>query len=160
MGRHDPILGPGFPDRDGSPRQRTVRGHQPGRTDHLPSQRSCSDTITLAEDTLWLTLGTKLEHNDYTGFELQPGARLLWPPRPTSRSGFPAARAVRTPSRIDSDLSAFGYATEENSFVPGFPILATARIRGNDNPTENLGRPRGSTRPSPVARVITFRLSR
>jgi hypothetical protein len=34
------------------------------------------DDILLIPDTLVLTLGTKLEHNSYTQFELQPNARL------------------------------------------------------------------------------------
>src|SRR5947207_13225011 len=34
------------------------------------------DEITLTEDRLTLTLGTKLEHNDFSGFEYQPSARL------------------------------------------------------------------------------------
>src|SRR5207237_7007236 len=38
------------------------------------------DEVTLVRDRLKLTLGTKLEHNDFTGFELEPGARLLWTP--------------------------------------------------------------------------------
>ena len=38
------------------------------------------DEFTLVKDRLRLTLGTKVEHNDYTGFEMQPSARLLWTP--------------------------------------------------------------------------------
>src|SRR6266516_5012056 len=38
------------------------------------------DQITLVEDTLSLTLGSKFEHNDHTGFEVQPTARFLWTP--------------------------------------------------------------------------------
>src|SRR5690606_25294459 len=36
------------------------------------------DEIALAEDRLRLVLGTKLQHNVYTGFEWQPSARLAW----------------------------------------------------------------------------------
>ena len=62
------------------------------------------DEITLTEDRLTLTLGTKLEHNDFSGFEYQPSARLSL--RLTDRQTAWAAvsRAVRTPSRIDRDL--------------------------------------------------------
>ncbi len=61
------------------------------------------DEIKLRED-WFLTLGTKVEHNDYTGWEVEPSARLQW--NATSKQMLWAAvsRAVRTPSRIDRDL--------------------------------------------------------
>jgi iron complex outermembrane receptor protein len=52
-----------------------------------------------------LTLGTKLEHNDYTGFEFEPDARLSWALDSTELLWAAVSRAVRTPSRIDRDLS-------------------------------------------------------
>ncbi|MGA8030329.1 MAG: TonB-dependent receptor, partial [Bryobacteraceae bacterium] len=62
------------------------------------------DEIAIIQDKLWATLGTKFEHNIYTGWEIQPSARLLW--TPTAHQTFWAAvtRAVRTPSRLDTDL--------------------------------------------------------
>jgi iron complex outermembrane receptor protein len=36
------------------------------------------DSISLVENKLTLTLGSKFEHNSFTGFEFQPGGRLLW----------------------------------------------------------------------------------
>jgi iron complex outermembrane receptor protein len=62
------------------------------------------DEIMLREN-LFFTLGTKLEHNDYTGTETEPSARLRL--NLTARQMLWAAvsRAVRTPSRIDRDLS-------------------------------------------------------
>ncbi len=59
------------------------------------------DDITLSPNKLILTLGTKLEHNDYTGTEHQPNARLLWTPNEGSTVWGAVARAVRTPSRLD-----------------------------------------------------------
>jgi iron complex outermembrane recepter protein len=57
------------------------------------------DDIRLVPERLTLTLGTKLEHNDVTGFELQPNARLLWTPSETQSVWGSLARAVRTPGR-------------------------------------------------------------
>ena len=57
------------------------------------------DDITLSPEKLVLTLGTKLEKNDYTNVEHQPNARLLWTPTETSTFWGSVARAVRTPSR-------------------------------------------------------------
>lgn len=61
------------------------------------------DDITLEPERWRLTLGTKLEHNSYTGLELQPNARLLWTPDATNTWWFAASRGVRTPSRLDTD---------------------------------------------------------
>ena len=59
------------------------------------------DRITLIADRLALILGTKLEHNDYTGFEYQPGARLLFTPDNKQTLWASVTRAVRTPTRFD-----------------------------------------------------------
>lgn len=63
-----------------------------------------SDEITLEEDTLKLWLGSKFEHNDFTGFEFQPSARLLWTPDDKQSIWTSVTRAVRTPSRTGRDI--------------------------------------------------------
>jgi iron complex outermembrane receptor protein len=54
---------------------------------------------------LSFTLGTKLEHNDYTGFEFEPDARISWTLDSSQSLWAAVSRAVRTPSRIDHDLT-------------------------------------------------------
>lgn len=51
-----------------------------------------------------LTVGTKLEHNDYTGFELEPSIRLQREFEGNHLVWAAVSRAVRTPSRIDRDI--------------------------------------------------------
>jgi iron complex outermembrane receptor protein len=51
-----------------------------------------------------LTLGTKLEHNRWTGFEVQPSARLAWVPNESHTLWGAISRAVRTPTRYDEDI--------------------------------------------------------
>ena len=53
---------------------------------------------------LFFTLGTKIEHNDYTGFEAEPSARLKWDLSSRQMLWTAVSRAVRTPSRIDRDF--------------------------------------------------------
>jgi iron complex outermembrane receptor protein len=72
------------------------------RTDHLYSG-FVQDELRLASGRLALTAGVKLEHNGYSGFEAQPSARLLWALSPRQRAWLAASRAVRTPSRADTD---------------------------------------------------------
>jgi iron complex outermembrane receptor protein len=62
------------------------------------------DEIALRRN-LSLTLGTKVERNDYTGFEFEPDARLSWILSSQQALWAAISRAVRTPSRIDQDLS-------------------------------------------------------
>ncbi len=63
------------------------------------------DKITLDPNNWFLTLGTKLERNDYTGFEIQPNARLQWLPDETQSVWASIARALRTPSRLEEALT-------------------------------------------------------
>jgi iron complex outermembrane receptor protein len=61
------------------------------------------DQITLMP-VMSLTVGSKLEHNDYTGFEVEPNVRWQWNPQPEQLLWAAVSRAVRTPSRYDRDL--------------------------------------------------------
>jgi len=62
------------------------------------------DEIAVVADRLHLTLGTKAEHNEYTGFEVQPSGRVSWTRSPSTSLWAGVSRAVRTPSRIDREL--------------------------------------------------------
>jgi len=79
------------------------------------------DEITLREDLLYFTAGSKFEHNDYTGFEFQPTARLLWTPTPRHCIWTSISRAVRTPSRAEEDIQILGRPV--GVFPPATPIL-------------------------------------
>ena len=46
------------------------------------------DDITLVPERWRLTLGARLEHNDFTGFEVQPNVRLLWTPTEIGRASW------------------------------------------------------------------------
>jgi iron complex outermembrane receptor protein len=61
------------------------------------------DEITLVPDHLRLTLGSKFEHNDYTGWETQPSARLIWKPSAKHSVWTSFSHAVSTPSRIAAE---------------------------------------------------------
>jgi iron complex outermembrane receptor protein len=57
-------------------------------------------------DTLRVTGGIRLEHNNYTGLEVLPSVRLSWKPVNDHMIWTAVSRAVRTPSRIDRDFYA------------------------------------------------------
>ena len=62
------------------------------------------DTMEVVKDKVFLTLGTKIEHNDYTGVEFQPSARLSWRVAEGHTLWNAISRAVRTPSRVDTGI--------------------------------------------------------
>jgi len=94
-------------------------GFVPTNLDHRLLNGFMQDEVTLAED--WsLTLGSKVEHNDYTGFEFEPSGRLAWTFAERQVLWAAVSRAVRTPSRIDRDFIA------PNSANPSF-------LAGNSN---------------------------
>jgi iron complex outermembrane receptor protein len=68
------------------------------------------DTVALMPQKLDLILGAKLEHNDFTGTEFQPNARLAWKPVEGQMFWAAISRALRTPSLLDTDY-----------YVPGQP---------------------------------------
>ncbi len=59
------------------------------------------DEIELLTDKLRLVLGSKFEHNEYTGLEIQPTVRLLWMATERATLWGAVSRAVRTPSRVE-----------------------------------------------------------
>ncbi|GDY19737.1 TonB-dependent receptor [Verrucomicrobiota bacterium] len=63
-----------------------------------------NNEITLVPDRLVLTLGSRFEHNDFTGLEVQPTARLLWMPSRRQSVWFAVSRAVKTPSLLENDI--------------------------------------------------------
>jgi len=85
------------------------------------------DEIALVPERLRLTLGTKLEHNDYSGFEVQPSGRLAWTPDEQQTVWGAVSRAVRSPSRIDVDL-----------FAPSTPSLPGGLAGGPDFVSETV----------------------
>jgi iron complex outermembrane receptor protein len=97
----------------------------PSQTDNLYSG-FLQDEIR-ASDSLWFTVGCKLEHNAYTGMETEPSVRLAW-----SAPGSPhtlwaaASRAIRQPARVDTAVQT------DLSTIPVAPgLVQVFRLTGN-----------------------------
>ena len=98
------------------------------------------DEMSFLEDTVKVTIGNKVEHNDYTGFEVQPSIRALWSLADNQALWAAVSRAVRTPSRFESDVvidaSPYYYFTGNNSlrsedllaYEIGYRIQPTKRL--------------------------------
>jgi iron complex outermembrane receptor protein len=62
------------------------------------------DEIALVPERLYLTVGAKLEHNDYTGFETMPNIRMTWAASRDHMVWLAVSKALRVPSRNDTNL--------------------------------------------------------
>ena len=66
------------------------------------------DEIAVIPRRLSLILGTKIEHNGYSGVEVQPNARVLWNPSASHTLWAAVSGSARSPSRTDVDVVATG----------------------------------------------------
>jgi iron complex outermembrane receptor protein len=76
-------------------------------------------------DALSLTMGTKAEHNDFTGPEFEPSAQLVWTPSGKETLWVSAARAIREPSPTDDDVR------DDSASFPSGSSFALIRALGN-----------------------------
>ncbi|MBY0483605.1 MAG: TonB-dependent receptor [Nitrosomonas sp.] len=91
------------------------------------------DEITLIPEHLRLNLGTRLDHNDFSGLEIQPNARLMWTPDTQNSVWVAVSRAVRTPSRSENDML---LNVRTVNAIPGtsiLPLPILAQAMGSSN---------------------------
>src|SRR5207245_3655636 len=98
------------------------------------------DEISLVDNRLQITLGSKFERNEFTGFEIEPNARLLWNLTPNQSVWTAVSR------RPDTGLDRGGTAAEFGGYPP----------RDACEPDAVTGR-RGGFRQSPVQLRVQLR---
>jgi iron complex outermembrane receptor protein len=81
------------------------------------------DEIVLVPKRLTLTPGCKIEHNDMTGCEPQPGLRISVTPTPHHSFWAAVSRAVRTPSEVES-FQSMSYPLRNGLYLPDSTVDA------------------------------------
>jgi iron complex outermembrane receptor protein len=102
----------------------------PARTTQQWASLFAQDEVKLKQD-WYLTLGSRIEYNEYTGLEWLPSARLSWRLSPQHALWAAASRTVRAPSRLDVD-----------AFLPGRPpflLRGGPQVRGEVAQVFELG---------------------
>jgi iron complex outermembrane receptor protein len=101
---HRFVVGTGYRRTRDEIRDGPLLGVEPdSRSDALASA-FVHDEMTLAERSVRVQFGVKFEHNDYSGAEWQPSVRAAWVPDADRTVWAAASRAVRSPSRLESDV--------------------------------------------------------
>jgi iron complex outermembrane recepter protein len=121
-GRHETIWGVNYRASQGHFRgEPTIEILPERRTDDIAGLFVNNET-RLWRERLRVTLGSKLEWNDYSGWNLQPSARVAWV-QGAHTVWAAATRAVRTSSRIERDVS---------FYIPTDPVEPTfTRLLGS-----------------------------
>jgi iron complex outermembrane receptor protein len=100
--RHDLIWGLGYRRNSDTTEGTIDLAYAPSAlTTHIFSS-FVQDEITLKPNRLFLTVGTKIEHNDFSGFDIEPSVRVAWTPSLRHTLWAAVSRASRTPSRVDT----------------------------------------------------------
>lgn len=93
------------------------------------------DEIDLMPDLLTVTLGSKFEYNTFSGLEYQPSARFALTPTEKQTVWGAVSRAVRTPSRIDQDVTLPGRLETDRDFgsevLIAYELGYRAKLRRN-----------------------------
>lgn len=81
------------------------------------------DTVTLVPDRVFAMAGAKIEYNDFSGFEIQPSARVWWTPDDKQTIWGAFSRPVRTPSWIEQNMALLFATADPGLLAP--PLVPT-----------------------------------
>jgi len=109
-----------------------------------PEGRTLQLWHLFAQDTMGLgavklTLGMKLEHNDFTGWEPQPEARIGWQTGRSMLLWASVARAIRAPTPFDTDVAEYlggiRFLEGNDAFRPEQVVAHEAGVRVSAAPS-------------------------
>jgi len=103
LGAHKVLWGTGYRQARNDMRNSLFFGFVPSFRKLNWKNLFAQDEIKLTQS-VDLTVGLKLESNDYTGWEYLPSARLAWKPSGNQLVWGSVSRAVRAPARLDREL--------------------------------------------------------
>ena len=103
LGAHRVLWGAGYRRSNDDIRPGVFFGFIPASSTQTWSSLFLQDEVKLS-DKVGVTVGARLERNDFTGTEALPSARLAWKLSNDQLLWAAASRAVRAPSRLDRDI--------------------------------------------------------
>jgi len=127
MGGHELIAGVSYRFQRSVIEQHAFTQSDPAERHSSRFSAFFQDEIALLQDRWYLTIGSKLEYNDYTGFEAQPTLRSRWNPDDHSTLWAAVSRAVRVPSRAEHDLFVEDDLSAGSPMFGGLPVKFAAR---------------------------------
>jgi iron complex outermembrane receptor protein len=136
--RQEVIGGLGYRLEDDAIKNSPLLLFQPNHTDRQLFSGFVQDEVTLIPERLKLTLGAKLEHNDFTGFEVEPNGRILWTPTIHQTVWAAVSRAVRTPADYERNARIEFQTIPPGGLAPGSPPAVVTAVGDSAFDSEDL----------------------
>jgi iron complex outermembrane receptor protein len=136
--RQEVIGGLGYRLEDDAIKNTPTVMFNPNHTDRQLFSGFVQDEVSLIPELLKLTLGTKLEHSDFTGFEVEPGGRISWMPTTHQTVWAAVSRAVRTPSDQERNARVELQTIPPGGLSPGSPPAVVTAEGDNTFDSEDL----------------------
>ena len=164
---HDIVWGGGYRVWRSASTSGGVIAFVPGKVRRDLSGVFMQDEMTVGER-LKLIGGVKVEHNDYSGTEVQPNVRLAFQSDRGALLWTAVSRVVRTPSRVDSDFYVFHFpgaafrggpdfhSERLTAFEAGYRAHEGARLNYSVNAFYNRYGMLRSVEPGPVAGTLVI----
>jgi iron complex outermembrane receptor protein len=132
--RHDVVWGVGYRFSTDDLHLDPVSETSPRKADLNLYTAFLQDEMTVVPDRVHFTAGAKVEHNDFTGFEVQPSLRAMWTPANGHTLWGSVSRSVSTPSRLyhDTRFNVIAFP------LPDGTVVELAYVPRKDLPSEKL----------------------
>jgi iron complex outermembrane recepter protein len=127
LGRHSVTVGGGYRLMDNGTYPGPTAVLIPGHSTETIFGGFAQDDVTLSKKDI-LTLGLKVEHNDYTGYEWEPNVRFSHSPNDTQTFWASVGRNVRTPSQVEESVFSL---TQVNPPANGQSLPTASAVLGN-----------------------------
>ena len=137
-GSQDVVWGLGYRSSRDANNSSSVVSLQPNQLTLNQFSAFAQDEISLFDKRLRVTLGSKFEHNGFTGFEVEPNARLLWTITPNQSVWSAVSRAARTPAlteeglRLNSAVIPPGIPQNPTPFPAQISVFGSRQFKSED----------------------------
>ena len=133
LNQHDVIWGANYRLYHNKILETLLTSATPRERTHHQFSSFIRDDIALIPDRLLFSLGTRLDHNEFSGLEVQPNARLMWTPNSSNSIWLSISRAVRIPSRGENDITYNAGKIQNFPGIPALPIPISIIVEGANN---------------------------
>ncbi|MGZ5610923.1 MAG: TonB-dependent receptor plug domain-containing protein [Methylobacter sp.] len=122
--RHDLVLGGGYRFILDQYRNNAVYQFYPDNRSYKLYNAFVQDEMTLIPDRLKFILGSKLEHNDFSGMQFLPNTRLIWSPSDRHSTWAAVSKAGTTPARSKEDMDIWLDTLPPSAATGNLPVKA------------------------------------